>query len=161
MIITEPKLEQRNAQPYVAIRKRVTMQEIGPVLPPLMGNVFAFLREKNLQPAGAPFWRYLVIDMKDKLEIDVAVPLAQAVTGEGEIIADTLPAGKYLTARHTGHPSQLEQATRELLDWAAAHDIRFDEQDDHWAGRVEWYYSDPATEPDMNKWQTELAFLTK
>ena len=27
-------------------------------------------------------------------------------------------------------------------------------------GRVEWYLTDPASEPDMEKWQIELAFLT-
>ncbi len=32
--ITEPKLVERSEQHYVAIRKLVTMAEIGPILPP-------------------------------------------------------------------------------------------------------------------------------
>ena len=29
---------------------------------------------------------------------------------------------------------------------------------ERWTSRLEWYLTDPAQEPDMTKWQTELAF---
>ena len=29
---------------------------------------------------------------------------------------------------------------------------------DAWASRTEWYYSDPVEVPDLNDWETELAF---
>lgn len=38
---TEPKLEQCDEQPYVAIRTRVTVYEMGTVLTPLHGDLFA------------------------------------------------------------------------------------------------------------------------
>jgi effector-binding domain-containing protein len=106
--ITEPKLVDRSEQHYVAIRKHVTMAEIGPTLPPLIGDVFAWLAEKGIQPSGAAFWRYNVVEMDKKLEIDVAVPVASPVKGDGQIIADVLPAGRYALMLHTGHPSELE-----------------------------------------------------
>ena len=34
-MITEPKIEHRNEQPYVGLRAQVTMQELGKLLPPL------------------------------------------------------------------------------------------------------------------------------
>jgi hypothetical protein len=40
-MITEPKIEHRNEQPYVGIRAQVTMQELGKVLPPLWVKVMA------------------------------------------------------------------------------------------------------------------------
>ena len=78
------------------------MQELGKVLPPLWGEVYGWLASKGLKPAGAPLWRYRVIDMPAKLEIDVAVPVAAAVIGYSRIIPDILPAGSYATLIYTG-----------------------------------------------------------
>jgi len=159
--VTEPKLVARNKQHYVGIRKQVPMTELGSVLPPLTGEVFAWLGKKGLEPAGAPFWRYLVVDMERKLEVDVGVPIVESVQGECQIISDILPAGTYAMMLHTGHPDELEEAAARLLAWAEGKGIRWKVAGDRWAGRVEWYYSDPEIEPDMTKWETELAFLTE
>jgi hypothetical protein len=75
-MITEPKIEHRNEQPYVGFRAQVTMQELGKLLPPLWGEVYGWLANQGLKPAGAPLWRYRVIDMAAKLEIDLGVPVA-------------------------------------------------------------------------------------
>lgn len=47
-MITEPEVVERAAQPYVAIRARVTMQTIGAVLPELHPLVFAWLAERGV-----------------------------------------------------------------------------------------------------------------
>jgi hypothetical protein len=39
------------------------MQTMGSVMPPLHGHVFAWLSERDITPAGPPFWKYNVIDM--------------------------------------------------------------------------------------------------
>jgi effector-binding domain-containing protein len=158
IVIAEPKLVPRNEQHYVGIRKQVSMAELGTVLPPLHAEVFAWLARKAVEPAGAPFWRYLIIDMDGKLEVDVGAPVADGVQGERQIISDTLPAGTYAMTLHTGHPDELAEATAKLLAWAEEKGIRWKMDGDRWGGRVEWYYSDPETEPDMTKWETELAF---
>jgi hypothetical protein len=93
-MISEPKIEDRNEQSYVGIRARVTMQELGKTLPPLWGEVYGWLASKGVKPAGAPLWRYLVIDMTAKLEIDVGVPVATPLTGDNRIIADILLANQ-------------------------------------------------------------------
>lgn len=84
-MITEPKIEDRNDQHYVGIRTQVTMQELGVLLPPLWGEVYGWLANKGLKPGGAPLWRYRVIDMAAKLEIDVGVPVVTPVTGDDRI----------------------------------------------------------------------------
>ena len=160
MTVTEPKLEYRKAQAYVAVRSQVTMEQIGATLPPLNREVNQWLNARGLKPSGPPFWRYLVIDMMHKLEIDVAFPVRALPQGDARITADVLPAGTYATATHVGHPSELMQATADLLSWAEHKGIEWKMDGERWGGRVEWYLSDPSTEPDMNKWKTELAFLT-
>jgi len=162
-MITEPKIEDRNDQHYVGIRTQVTMQELGKLLPPLWGEVYGWLANKGLKPAGAPLWRYRVIDMAAKLEIDVGVPVATPVTGDNRITADTLPAGRYATIVYTGPYEGLMQATADLLAWAQNKGIVWDKwaagsRGEGWRARIEHYLTDPRGESNSAKWQTELAF---
>lgn len=162
-MITEPKIEHRDEQPYVGIRAQVTFQELGKVLPPLWGEVYGWLAGKGLKPAGAPLWRYRVIDMGAKMEIDVGVPVATPVKGDNRITADTLPAGRYATLIYTGPYEGLKQATADLLDWAQNKGIVWDKRTkgstgESWRARIENYLTDPRAEPDSAKWQTELVF---
>jgi effector-binding domain-containing protein len=101
-MITEPKIGDRNDQHYVGIRTQVTVQEMGSVLPSLWGELYSWLASKGLKPAGAPLWRYRVVDMEAKMEIDVGVPVATTVTGDGRVTAEILPAGRYATLIYTG-----------------------------------------------------------
>jgi len=158
---TEPKLEHRDVQPYAAIRKQVTMREIGTVLPPLIGEVFGFLQRQGVAPAGAPFFRFLIVDMERQLDMEVGWPVASAVSGDGRISAGVLPAGRYAVLVHTGHPDELIDVTAALLAWGEANGIVWQMSDDGktWAARLESYLTNPAEEPDMNTWRTELAFL--
>jgi effector-binding domain-containing protein len=77
------------------------------------------------------------------------------------VVSGVLPAGRYATVMHVGHPSQLAGATKALMDWATAQGLSWDAWPDgggeRWASRLEIYLSDPAQEPDMSRWQTELA----
>lgn len=163
MATIEPKLEYRDEQLYVALRREVTMQEIGAVLPPLIGELFGWLESKGVEPAGAVFWRYLVIDMAAKLKIDVAIPVATAVAGEGAVIADILPAGRYAVLLHTGPYDELMRVTAGLLAWAEKRGLVWDKEPvgsggEAWRARIETYLTDPSEEPDPAKWETELAF---
>ncbi len=60
-----PIVAERPAQPYVAIRAQVTMQTMDSVLVPLMPQVFAWLGERGIPPAGPPFWKCNVIRLSD------------------------------------------------------------------------------------------------
>ncbi len=136
------------------------MRDMASVLVPLPGEIFEWLGRKSVPATGPVFWRYLVVDMKKKLEIDVGVPVKAGLRGDGRIISDFLPAGLYATAVHVGHPDKLMQATAHLLSWAETERIEWRMDGERWAGRIEWYLSNPAEDPDMKKWKTQLAFLT-
>ncbi len=160
--MTEPKIIERTDQPYVAIRANVTMAKLGETLPPLHGEVFGWLGSRGIEPAGAPFWKYNVIDMERELEVEVGVPVAGQADGDDRVLAGVLPAGRYASLMHTGHPSTLIDATRALLEWAATEGLAWDVVDtpdgQRWTARLEVYETDPDEQPDMNKWVTELAF---
>jgi hypothetical protein len=103
---------------------------------------------------------YNVIDMDRQLEVEAGFPVAAPVTGDGQVLAAVLPAGRYATLWHTGHPDELLCATRTLLDWAAqqglAWDVMSTPDGERWGCRLEIYHDEPGQ--DMNEWETELAF---
>jgi effector-binding domain-containing protein len=156
-----PEIETRAEQPYVAVRARVTMGEIA-AFARRFGEVFGWLDGHGLAPAGPPFFKYNVIDMARELEMEAGVPIATVTDGDDQIVAGVLPAGRYATLTHVGHPSELMAATKALLDWAAEQGLTWDitpsEDGDRWACRLENYLTDPEQEPDMSKWVTQLAF---
>jgi effector-binding domain-containing protein len=156
-----PEIETRAEQPYVAVRAKVTMGEIA-AFARRFGEVFGWLDSHGLAPAGPPFFKYNVIDMARELEMEAGVPIAKAIGGDDQMVAGVLPAGRYATLTHVGHPSELMAATKALLDWAAEQGLTWDEtpseDGDRWACRLENYLTDPGQEPDMSKWVTQLAF---
>jgi effector-binding domain-containing protein len=156
----EPGIVQRAAQPYVAIRAFVTMQSLGEVMPGLHPEVRAWLRSRGMEPTGRPFFKFNVIDMDRQLEVESGFPVAAPVAGEDRVLAAVLPAGRYATLWHTGHPNGLVGATKTLLDWAARQGLAWDvtsvPEGEQWGCRLEIYHDEPGQ--DMNDWETELAF---
>jgi effector-binding domain-containing protein len=164
MTTTEPKLEQRDKQPYIAIRRQVTRQELGPVLgDQVVGQVFAWLASKGLAPAGAPFFRYLAIDMAGEgyFDVEVGVPVEPAVPGDGNASAGVLPAGRYAVLVNSGPYDDLVDAHTALHAWGEANGIVWQTSDNGNEPGVmlESYETNPAEEPDPQKWQTEIAYL--
>jgi effector-binding domain-containing protein len=157
-----PVVAERPAQPCVAINAQVTMQTMDTILVPLHPQVFGWLGERGIPPAGPPFWKYNVIDMDGLLEVEVGVPVAAPADGDDRVLADVLPAGRYATVRYTGHPDGLIDVVASLRSWASQEGLTWDmtntEDGERWGARLEIYETDPAVEPDMTKWTTQLAF---
>ena len=158
----KPEMVSREAQPYVSITNLVPMGQLGEQLPPQIGEVFGWLAARGIQPAGPPFWKYNRIDMDGDLEVEVGVPTAEEISGDSRVRGHLLPGGNYVLAEHVGHPDKLVDATGELLEWASDHGLRWDVSEsaegERWAVRLEEYLSDPMSQPDMNRWQTNLIF---
>jgi effector-binding domain-containing protein len=161
-VTAEPMIVERSAQPYVAIKALVTMDTLGTIVPPLNQEVFAWLEGRGVPPAGPPFWKYNVIDMEHGLELEAGVNVTSFTSGDGRVLAGVLPAGRYVTLHHVGHPATLMEATARLLDWAVAKRLTWDvspsADGERWGCRLELYLTDPQVEPDMNKWETDLVF---
>jgi effector-binding domain-containing protein len=159
---SEPGVTDRPARDYVAIKRTVTMSSIADIADRIP-DVFGFLGERGIAPAGAPFLKYNVIDMAGELEIEAGVPVTMPVGGSGEIFTGVLPAGRYATVTHVGHPDGLLEVTGNLLRWAHERDLEFDRHDspagEVWRCRLEIYHSPP--DVPIDQWETELAFLLR
>jgi effector-binding domain-containing protein len=166
-MFSEPKIEQRSEQPYFGIRTQVPMKEMKKAIPKCLEEVFAWLGMQGIAPAGAPFIRYHVINMADKMDIEIGVPVANILPETGlqndppmNIKAGTLPAGQYAALIYTGVKNGIK-ANAALLEWGAKQGLMWDRWDvengDAFRSRYETFITDPKDEPDSAKWKTEVA----
>ncbi len=162
---TEPRLERREKLNYVAICTTVTMQRMATVMQKLMPEVGGWLRAHNVKASGPEFIRYIRIDMAKELDIEVGVPVAKPQIGSGRVKPGVLPAGKYAVLTHFGNYSGLVAPNAEIQEWAKKKCLDWSvtktKKGDEWAGRAEFYFTDPAMEPDADKWKTDILYLTK
>ena len=160
-MLIEPTIVQRDEQPYLGRRESVTMTSFGDVADHLPG-LFGWLDEHGAVPSGPPFFRYRVIDMAATLVVEAGIPVERAVRGDDRVFAGVLPAGRYASVSHVGHPDELMGVTGELLDWGRQQGLRWDmtptPEGEEWGCRREVLMPSPAQEPDMHKWQTVLMF---
>lgn len=152
-----PEIVERDEQPYVAVRDTVRMDEIA-AFARRGGEVFSWLAARGITPVGDLFFKYDVVDMENGLVIEIGIPVEERHTREGEIVAGVLPAGRYVSHTHHGHPDGLYGATGDLLAWAEKEGLEWDAEGDRWGARLEVYKSDPIEVPDMDQWETELLF---
>src|SRR5688500_7079874 len=117
-MITEPKVENRDAQHYVGIRTQVPMKGLKKAIPQLTGEVFAWLEKQGVEPAGAPFIRYHVINMETQMDVEMGVPVASALSGDRRIAPGVLPAGRYAALVYTGVKNGIK-GNAALLNWGA------------------------------------------
>jgi hypothetical protein len=135
------------------------MSKFKKIIPEFLDELFAWLGKRGVQPAGAPFMRYHVIDMAGNMDVELGVPVASALPGDGRIASGIIPAGRYASLVYTGVNGI--KGNKALLDWAAKNNIRWDRWDDQngdaFGARVEYFLTDPAEQPDRKKWETEVA----
>ncbi|SDH94833.1 effector-binding domain-containing protein [Actinokineospora alba] len=151
-MVLDPSIEERPAQAYVGVRRVVTMatmNEIADRIPEIIGSLI----ERGVAIAGAPFLRYLRVDTAGEVEVEAGVPVAASDVEEAAV----LPAGRYVTITHVGHPDGLTDLTAAVLAWGDELSLDWDVEDGLWGARVERFLTNPMEEPDPARWRTELA----
>jgi len=164
-----PKLQRRAALPYVAIRRQVTERGVAAAVDSAFPELFLWLGEHRLAPAGPPFIRFLEVDVDgEPLELEVAAPVDAQAQGDEHVWIDVLPRGRYVTLLHLGpyrHATEpdLAAARVALQDWARKEGLVLDSRPTDrgwaWGAYVEQYLVGPVDEPDYSKWETELMYL--
>lgn len=160
---TEPRCEVRAALDYVAVAATTSLQEMPGLIQACLDKLGAWTASRQLRAAGPPFVRYRKIDMPQRLEIEVCLPLAASAARDAGVTAGSLPAGRYVVMTHQGPYQELVNANASLLHWAEQHGLAFQVHKDGpatvWAARIETYLTDPQAEPDPQRHRTEIAYL--
>ncbi|WP_055049028.1 GyrI-like domain-containing protein [Devosia sp. A16] len=162
-MLTLPVIVERAEQPYVAIRRRVTIP-FGEAIGPIMGQLFGAIDSQSIQASGPVFFKYNIVAMPE-LEIEFAVPTATKLPVASPLLSGVLPAGRYAQLTYWGHYDNLIEANAVLIGWARHKGIAWDATEapdgDHFAARVEIYPNGPDDEPDPDKWETTVAIKVR
>ena len=117
--ITEFALIDRAEQPCVAVKERTPVAQ----LPALIGSAFpklgAYVAGEGLEPAGIPYVRFLDMGDMDNLLVEVGFPLARPLPGAGDVVAGSIPAGRYVTFMFLGPNEDMEPVYQEMEAWLA------------------------------------------
>ena len=134
------EIKEQASQPTLVVRTRAAVQDLPQVLGRCYGSVFGYLGKLGQQPAGPPFMGYFNMDMQD-LDLEIGVPVAQELPGQGEVQPSRLPGGMVATCLYTGPYPEMGPAYDALT--------RFIEDNGRQpAGPVyEIYVNDPTTTP--------------
>lgn len=166
-----PLLESRRAQPYLGIHLRANGEaEFRKAADSAFPELFGWLDQNSIAPAGAPMIRYRALDADGfPTDFEVGAPVAESVEGNGRIAARELPPGDYAVLVHVGpynhdEVPDLHAARERLLAWAEEEGLELAREERGgvviFAACIESYVKGALEEPDWTKWETELAYLT-
>jgi hypothetical protein len=118
------------------------------------------LDDHGTKVSGNSFLRYHVIDMPDRMDVEVAFPVDELPVTESSVSYGRLPAGTVRPIDLHGRRKWVPANAR-LIDWIGDQgkemDCRHSEDGDAFAGRIETLLTDPQAEPDQSKWNTQVA----
>ena len=107
-------------------------------------------RRDGLLGSWGPFTRYLemgpgLITMEPGMRVT-----SPGASGEGDVIADTLPGGPAATTTHIGPYDKLSEAYAAIEQWMESQGLV--------AAGAPWesYINDPGDYPDPKDWKTEV-----
>lgn len=158
-LVGKATVDERPDEPYMGIRTRTPFKGMFTVVDKhLFKELRAWMKEEGIEPAGAPFLRYHVIDMDGEMDIEVGIPVASVVKGNGRVCPGVLPRGRYANLIYINNGYTGNGA---LTRWGIENGLTFDQWDapkgTAFRSRYERYLTDPKIQPLKTKWEVEVA----
>lgn len=118
-------------------------------------TIYTALSKAGVVSSDPPFAIYFSVDpVKKETELAAAVTIPDSAKIPSELSTMTIPESKALLVTYFGRYENMEQAYAELDKYAERHQLK-----KAWA--LEQYFSDPAQEPDPDKWKTNIYYIIK
>lgn len=159
-MLTFPRIINRNAERYVAVRLHVT-SPFDDDIDPAFDELYAALARAGAELNGLEFIRYELIDMP-RLVIDIGMVTDASIPLGGRLVEGEMPAGRYVDFSYTGPHDNLMDVNAMLVGWAKEKGLQWDSRQtpegEQFACRLEVLHNKPSTEPDPDKLQTTLLF---
>ena len=157
--VSQPAIYQRPDEHYMGIRTQTPFKGMFTLIDKhLFKELRTWMKQQGIEPAGQPFFRYYVINMEGEMDVEVGIPVAAALSGNGQIQPGVMPAGRYASLIYVGTGYTGSGA---LTRWAIENGHAFDQWNvpngTAYRARYERYLTDPKVQPLKSKWECEVA----
>jgi AraC family transcriptional regulator len=162
----EIDIVQREAQPSLAIKATAASYKLPMIMGRAYGRIMEHMKSKGIEMSGAPYTLYQGIDWQSagqskgllaflqvftqKWNMEIGVPVAVEARGEDEVIATTIPAGRYLRTLHRGPYAKVGESYERLTAYAGEQGLSLGPYS------IESYLNDPQS---VSKEQLETEVL--
>ncbi len=157
--LSVPQVIEREAEPHVAIAWSGPMADMPMHAPAMFPVLHGWMASKGLK-GRAGFFRYRGVGDDGNVRMEVGTTVNSTAEGEANVLADTVPAGRYAHAVYTGPYDRLYDAMCMLSGWVKGRNLRAEESVDATgrfpAVQIEVYRVSPADTPEPAAWKTDL-----
>ena len=165
LALTVPSVVTLKAEPYLAIATKGPMPKLPQFAPQKFDELHNWMASHDIDSGGKAFFRYRRFDNAGNVELEVGNTTLKKVAANGAVVAGELPAGRYASATYTGPYDRLYDCFLMLNGWLRGRDLTPDASHDGSGETIgcqlEVYRVSPATEPNPNKWSTDLLIRLK
>lgn len=114
------ELQQLEPQPVLSIRSTIQTPTLGEAMDDRMQALRDYVQHHGIQLAGPPFVRYHTFG-ETETDLEIGVPVAAPVAGEGRVNSGELPSGPVITTWHIGSHDKLGDAYARIHAWLGDH----------------------------------------
>lgn len=142
------------AQNIAVIRDTISMNETSEVLKNNYAEIMDVMKKQKVEMLGVPMAISYAWD-PTSWDFEAAIPVAKAIKPTGRVQYKQSYAGKAVYVSYMGPYSGTAQVYMDLENYIK--EKNYEQNGGPW----EVYFTDPATEPDSNKWITEIYYPVK
>jgi effector-binding domain-containing protein len=158
-MVSKPEVYERPDEHYMGIRVQTPFKGMFTVIDKhLFKELRTWMQQEGVEPAGSPFFRYYIINMEGEMDVEVGIPVATALAGNGRVCPGVLPGGRYASLVYVGTGYTGSGA---LTRWAIENGLVFDQWDvpngTAFRARYERYLTNPNIQSLKSKWEVEVA----
>jgi effector-binding domain-containing protein len=122
----------------------------------MFGEIMEVQKKAKFQFTGAPFSRYLKWDEASKFTVfENCIPVNQEVAGKGRVQYKIIPGTRAVMGTHFGAYDKTMYLYTALDEYITENNLV------EKGGPIEEYITDPMSQPDTSKWQTNVYFPIK
>lgn len=142
------------AMTIAVVRNKVTTGEIGNVLGKSYSEIQKLIKKQGAKMIGQPMAITLAWDNLN-WDFESAIPIDKKIKGNAQVQVKQSYAGKVIYLSYMGSYNKTYKAYTELDSYIKVKGYKEN------GGPWEVYVTDPGSEPDTNKWVTEIYFPVK
>ncbi len=140
----------------IAVIDSCSWSDIGLKMGEMFGELMHFSQKYQVAQAGYPSSAYFKWDEVNQFTVfENRLPVGQEVTGKGRVQFKTIPASRAVLGVHYGSYEKTMYLYQAMDEYMADFGLV------QAGGPIEEYVTDPMTEPDTAKWQTNIYFPVK